>query len=70
MSKSKLQTNNEILSSASADNNDTSEIRVRHVNSQHTVDCLCNLCKNLRNTPNSPVAEDSEKTRLNWYKGE
>jgi Pyruvate/2-oxoacid:ferredoxin oxidoreductase delta subunit len=70
MSKSKSQTNNEILSSASQDNNNTSQIRVRHVESQHSVDCLCSLCKSLRFSPNSPIAENSEKDKLDWYKGE
>jgi hypothetical protein len=70
MTKSKSQTNQEILSSASSDDNNISQIRVRHVESQHPVDCLCDLCRNLRFSPNSPIAENSEKDKLNWYKGE
>jgi Pyruvate/2-oxoacid:ferredoxin oxidoreductase delta subunit len=70
MTKSKEQTNQEILSSASNDNNFVSQIRVRHVNSQHPQDCNCTLCKDLKFTPNSPIREDAEKTSLDWYKGE
>lgn len=69
MTKSKEETNNEILSTASIDNNDISQIRVRHVESQHPQDCCCQLCSDLKFNPNSPIAENSEKTKLDWYKG-
>lgn len=41
--KSKEQTNNEILEGASRGNNEISEVRVRHTESVHPIDCSCEL---------------------------
>lgn len=42
--KSKEQTNKEILEGAAKDDNEISEVRVRHTESQHPLDCSCGLC--------------------------
>lgn len=46
--KSKAQTDNEILEGASKDNNEISEVRVRHSESVHPLDCSCELCLRTR----------------------
>jgi len=52
--KSKQQTDNEILEGASKDNNEISEVRVRHSESQHPLDCSCTLCLETRFNERSP----------------
>lgn len=52
--KSKEQTNNEILNGASRGNNAISEVRVRHSESQHPLDCSCELCLRTRFEKENP----------------
>lgn len=61
--KSKAQTDNEILDGASKDNSEISEVRVRHSESQHALDCSCDLCIRTRFNKENPnkVLED-----LDW----
>jgi len=64
--KSKSQTDNEILEGASKDNNEISEVRVRHSESIHPVDCSCTLCLELRFKPFSDKKEKEIVDQLDW----
>lgn len=58
--KTKQQTNTEILEGAAKDNNEISEVRVRHSDSVHPLDCSCELCirtKFRKENPNEVVEE-------------
>jgi hypothetical protein len=70
MTKSKSQTNSEILSEAKKADNLVSQIPIRHVNSQHPKDCLCKVCNPLRFSPNDSQAELKEKIKNDYYLGE
>lgn len=61
--KSKAQTDNEILNGASKNNNEISEVRVRHSESVHPLDCSCELHLRTRFNKENPkeVLED-----LDW----
>lgn len=66
--KTKSETDKEILEQASINNNKISEVRVRHTDSVHPLDCSCEPCKTLRFTINaSPEAENEIKENLDWY---
>lgn len=61
--KTKEQTDKEILEGASKDNNEISEVRVRHTDSVHPLDCTCGMCPRVRFN-----REDEEKVvkELDW----
>lgn len=65
--KTKEQTDAEILEGASKDNDEISEIRVRHTDSVHPLDCSCDLCLELRNQYFSSKKEDEVKEELEWF---
>lgn len=62
--KTKAETDNEILERASKDNNEISEIRVRHSESQHPIDCSCSLCLDLRFK--GVIDENPKIEELDW----
>jgi hypothetical protein len=64
MTKSKSQTDAEMLEGAAKDNNEISEVRVRHTDSVHPHDCSCAACILLRNK--GPQNEDIIKSELDW----
>lgn len=51
--KSKEQTNEEILNGAAKDNNEISEVRIRHTDSVHPLDCSCEACFRARHNKES-----------------
>lgn len=65
--KTKEQTDKEILEGATKDNDELSEIRVRHTDSVHPLDCSCALCLQLRFKPFSSKKEDEIKEELDWF---
>lgn len=64
MTKSKSQMDQEIIESADDSNNSISEVRVRHSDSVHPLDCECLLCKPLRF--HEGVDETVIKKELDW----
>jgi hypothetical protein len=66
MAETKSQADTRILSEAKVDDNDVSQINVRHTNSTHPVDCRCTPCKQLRFVNSSP-AESKEKDNKGLY---
>lgn len=65
--KTKQETNNEILNGAAKDNNEISEVRVRHTDSVHPLDCSCDSCLIARHKNIGPEGEDEIKEELDWY---
>lgn len=65
--KTKQETNNEILTGAAKNNNEISEVRVRHTESVHALDCSCELCLIARHKNIGPSGEDEIKKDLDWY---
>lgn len=63
MTKSKAQTDTEILDGAAKDNNEVSEVRVRHSESVHPLDCSCELCLRTRFNKENP---DEVVSELDW----
>lgn len=62
--KSKEQTDAEILDGAAKDNNEISEVRVRHTDSVHPLDCSCGMCPKVRFEHRD---EDKVKEELDWF---
>jgi hypothetical protein len=71
MTKSREETNSEILSSAkSADvilPETTSEISRRHSYSVHPIQCRCFSCRTLRFKPYNSILERQRKNELDWW---
>jgi hypothetical protein len=74
MTKSREQTDAEILSSAKiADEinpEGSSTIRVRNTSSVHPTQCNCLLHRNLNLKKFDPIKEEKDKEVLDWYSGE
>lgn len=63
MTKSKAQTDAEILEGAAKDNNELEQINIRHSESVHPLDCSCELCIRTRFNKES---EDKVVEELDW----
>lgn len=74
MTKSKEETNAEILSSAKQADVVTPEsssvITKRHVNSTHPIQCRCLLHREIRFHDFSAKDEQQKKSDLDWYQGD
>lgn len=67
--KTKSITNKEIIESADDDNSEVSQVRVRHVDSVHPMQCRCTLHRTIKfDKAYSQPEENKERERLDWYR--